>query len=146
MRLKDVLFVGLQFVLFGCYALELPALSFARPPALGYLGLFLAFTGLCTGALALLQMKTSFSPFPTPISGGNLVTSGMFALARHPIYSSILLGAFGFAIYSGSGYRLAVTIALLLLFNAKAGYEETLLMKAYSDYSDYMKQVGRFWR
>lgn len=142
---KDYFFVGLQFLLFCGYALEFPALNFSRPQVFGYIGLFLALSGVCTGALALLQMKTSFSPFPTPTANGELVTSGMFALARHPIYASILLGAFGFALYSGSGYRIVIGLALWLLFYFKSSYEERLLGGRYPGYAEYQKQVGRFW-
>lgn len=144
-KTKDYLFVGIQFLLFGAYALNVSALGFSRPSVLGYVGLFLALSGLCTGALALLQMKTSFSPFPTPTTDGALVTSGMFALARHPIYTSILLGAFGFALYSGSGYRMLIGGALLVLFHFKSSYEEGLLSARYPGYAAYQKRVGRFF-
>lgn len=145
---RDYLFVGIQFLLFFAYACDLPAIGFSRPALLGYAGLLLALTGLCTGVLALLQMKRSFSPFPTPTTDGELITNGLFAFARHPIYTSILFGAFGFALYSGSTYRLAIGLCLLLLFNFKAAYEEDKLAQKFPPYLNYKKRVGRFtpWR
>lgn len=143
---KDYLFVGIQFLLFAAYAFDLSVLSFSRPEVIGYLGLLLAIAGVCTGVLALLQLSNSFSPFPTPVAHGQLVTTGMFRLARHPIYTSLLLGAFGFALYSGSGYRLLVGLALLVLFYFKSSYEEKLLSQRFPDYANYQKVVGRFLR
>lgn len=143
-KTNDYIFVGIQLLLFAAYALEFSVLNFSRPAWLGYLGLLLSVGGLCTGVLALLQMKTSFSPFPTPTDAGKLVTTGMFAWARHPIYTSILLGAFGFALYTGSGYRMLIGFTLFTLFYFKSSYEEQLLSARYSGYSAYQKEVGRF--
>jgi protein-S-isoprenylcysteine O-methyltransferase Ste14 len=143
-KTKDYLFVGIQFLLFGAYALEFPALGFGRPSVLGYVGLFFALSGVGTGVLALLQLNTSLSPFPTPVANGALVTTGVFAFARHPIYASLLMAAFGYALYSGSGYRLLVGVALLVLFYFKSSYEERLLSAHYPDYAEYRKRVGRF--
>jgi protein-S-isoprenylcysteine O-methyltransferase Ste14 len=141
---RDYLYVGIQFLLFLAYVPDVAAMGFSRPDILEYVGLGVAITGLCTGVLALLQMRKSFSPFPTPVAHGELVTNGLFAWARHPIYSSILLGAFGYGLYTGSGYRLAIGILLLLLFNAKAGYEEIGWTAHYQGYPAYKKRVGRF--
>jgi len=143
-RSKDYVFVGIQFALFGAYALEFPALSFSRPSVFGYVGLFLALSGVGTGVLALLQLNTSLSPFPTPVANGELVTTGVFALARHPIYTSLLLAAFGYALYLGSGYRMLIGLALLVLFYFKSSYEESLLSARYPGYAEYRKRVGRF--
>ncbi|TXF87045.1 isoprenylcysteine carboxylmethyltransferase family protein [Neolewinella aurantiaca] len=143
-KTKDYFFVGIQLLIFGAYALGFRALSFSLPSVFGYVGLFLAFSGLCTGVLALLQMKTSFSPFPTPTAAGELVTSGLFAWSRHPIYTSILLVAFGFALYSGSGYRMLIGLALLVLFFFKSSYEEELLSARFTKYADYKKKTSRF--
>ena len=143
-RTKDYLFVGIQFLLFGAYAWDYAALGFSRPTALGYFGLFLALSGVCTGVLALLQLNTNLSPFPTPVANGELVTTGVFAFARHPIYASLLMAAFGYALYVGSGYRLLVGLALLVLFYFKSSYEEGLLEARYSGYAEYRKRVGRF--
>ncbi len=141
---KDYLFVGIQFMLFLGYALTPRILNFQLPKVVAYVGLLLAISGLCTGVLALLQLRSSFSPFPTPVANGELVSNGLFRLSRHPIYSSILLGAFGFSLYTGSGYRLLIGLGLLLLFYFKSRYEEQLLSQKYAGYADYKKRVGRF--
>jgi len=141
---KDILYVTIQFLLFLAYAWTPSWLPLHLPWWAENLGLALAITGLCTCALALLQLNTSLSPFPTPVANGQLITSGVYALARHPIYAGILLMAFGYGAYSGSGYRLVIGVSLLLLFNFKAAYEEELLQRQYPAYEKYKSEVGRF--
>lgn len=143
-KTKDYLFVGTQFLLFLAYAWTLSWWQLTLPWWSQQLGLAVAITGLCTCGLALLQLKTSLSPFPTPVRHGQLATNGVFALARHPIYTGIILFAFGYGVYSGSGYRLLLALCLLVLFNFKAAYEEELLTQHYTGYEAYKKKVGRF--
>lgn len=145
-KTKDYLFVGIQFVLFAAYALPYRSMNFGRPDVLGNFGLLLAISGVCTGVLALIQLNTSLSPFPTPLTNGKLVTSGVFSLARHPIYTSLLMAALGYALYVGSGYQLLLGLVLLVLFYFKSAYEEQLLEERYPDYVEYRKRVGRFIR
>jgi len=141
---KDYLFVGIQFALFAAYAIRPQILSIELPKTVAYAGLVIAISGLCTGVLALIQIRSSFSPFPTPVAHGELVSNGLFRLSRHPIYSSILLGAFGYALYTGSGDRLLIGLGFLLLFYFKSSYEEQLLSEKYAGYTNYKRRVGRF--
>lgn len=141
---RDYLFVLTQFLLFLAYVFDVAVMDFARPSGLGYLGLFLALAGLCTCGLALLQLNKNLSPFPTPVKSGELVTNGVYAYARHPIYSGILLFGLGYGLYASSGYKLLITLALLVLFYFKSSYEEQLLTERYEAYGDYRQKVGRF--
>jgi len=141
---RDYLFVITQFLLFLAYVFDVTALDFTLPEVLGYFGLFLALAGLCTCGLALLQLNKNLSPFPTPVKAGELVTNGVYAYARHPIYSGILLFGLGYGLYLGSGYKLLITAALLVLFYIKSSYEERLLAERYKGYTAYRLRVGRF--
>lgn len=142
--IRDYLFVLTQFLLFLAYVFDVAALGFPLPDVLGYFGLFLALAGLCTCGLALLQLNKNLSPFPTPVRAGELVTNGVYAYARHPIYSGILLFGLGYGLYLGSGYKLLITAALLVLFYFKSSYEERLLAERYKNYPAYRQRVGRF--
>lgn len=141
---KDYLFVGIQFLLFLAYAWEPGWLTFSRSDTFGNLGLLLAVAAILAGCAALTLLWKTFSPFPTPVKEGELITTNLYALARHPIYTSLLLAAIGYAIYSGSGYRMVVGLALLVLFYFKSDYEEQQLLSHYPGYADYKKKVGRF--
>jgi protein-S-isoprenylcysteine O-methyltransferase Ste14 len=141
---KDYFFVGLQLLLFLAYAWEPAWLTFRRSDTLGNLGLLFAVAAVLTGCAALTLLWKTFSPFPTPVEEGELITGGLYAFSRHPIYTSLLFAAFGYAVYTGSGYRVLVGLVLLLLFYFKSSYEEQLLITKYPGYTVYRKKVGRF--
>ena len=141
---NDYLFVGVQLMLFTAYALTPDWLTFNRSDVLGNLGLLLAVAAALTAFSAFALLWKTFSPFPTPVAGGELVTTGLYALARHPIYTCLLLAAFGFAYYTGSGYRMLVGLALLVLLYFKSKYEEKQLIAHYPEYPAYRQKVGRF--
>ena len=100
--------------------------------------------GIVLATLAMIQIRTSFSPFPSPVEHGQLISNGAFSIARHPIYTGILLAAFGYAFYTPFGDKLGWSVLLLLLFYFKSRYEEQLLSEKYAGYTDYKKRVGRF--
>ena len=77
--------------------------------------------------LHVIQLNKNLSPFPSPINGGELIDTGLYNYIRHPIYTSILSTLFGYGLYSASGYKILLTIALLVLFFYKSKYEEKKL-------------------
>lgn len=144
LKAKDIAYVGLQLTLFVSFLLDISSLSFRLPVWIDYLLLPLILIGGGVVLLALLQLKTNLSIFPTPLRGSNLITQGLFKYIRHPIYSGILLSAFALALYLGSGYKLLIAFLLLILFYFKSSYEEKLLLQKFPEYKDYMKRSGRF--
>jgi len=142
--IKDYLFVGIQLLLFIAYVWEPAWLTFRRSDVLGNLGLLLAVFAVLTAFGAFTFLWKKFSPFPTPVADGELITTGPFAYARHPIYTCLVVAAVGYAFYTGSGYRMVVGLALLALFYFKSDYEEQQLSAHYPDYAAYRKKVGRF--
>ncbi|MFD2519195.1 methyltransferase family protein [Salinimicrobium flavum] len=142
---KDKMYVMLQFLVFIAWIFEVESLKFIFPENLGWIALFAAGLGLLLILVAFLQLNTSLSPFPSPKRGAKLVTSGVFAFARHPIYSGILFMAFGISFWLGSGYKLIISLLLLVLFYFKSSYEEERLQKSYPEYEFYKKETGRFF-
>ena len=119
--IKDYVFVIIQLLLFLVYFIPnhlLPAISL--PGWASYLGLALAILAVIFGILALLQLSSSLSPYPTPLDTGKLVTHGVFRISRHPIYTSIIFAGFGYAIYEASLYKVLVTVLLVILFYFKS--------------------------
>ncbi len=142
---RDYLFVSVQMLLFLLYAIVPESVPFEAPDRVGPIGWALLVAGLLLVMAAVLQLNTSLSPFPRPVAGGGLVTSGAFAFARHPIYAGLLWAALGNALRAGSGGQLVVTCLLGSLFYFKSVYEEGLLLGEYPEYAAYRGRVGRFW-
>lgn len=74
-----------------------------------------------------------------------LVTSGIYRTIRHPLYSSLLLLAWGifFKLPSLPGGILAVTATVFLVFTAKADEVECLQFFGLQ-YQEYMKRTKMF--
>jgi protein-S-isoprenylcysteine O-methyltransferase Ste14 len=74
-----------------------------------------------------------------------LVTSGVYNYIRHPLYSSLLLLAWGifFKLPSLVGGGLVITATFFLIATAKADEFECIQFFG-TEYQDYMKQTKRF--
>ena len=103
--------------------------------------MFLGFVILAFSALALGKSLTAH---PMPSKNGVLVTDGLYRYVKHPIYSGLVLLAFGLTIAGGFFPHTLFFIALLLLLNYKASFEEKLLASTYAGYAEYSKNTGRF--
>ena len=141
---RDYIYVAIQLSLFVIYLLPVQILSTHLPEWLRYSGLVLLGLGVILGAVALLQLTTNLSPFPTPTSNGKLITTGAYRIARHPIYTALIFFGLGYAIYQASLFKGLVTILLLTLFYFKSNYEEKLLTQNYPEYRNYKKRTRRF--
>ena len=141
---KDYLFVGIQMFLLVAYVFSVDVMSIALYSWFRFTGVGIAILGVLLGVVAVLQINKRLSPFPTPVSNSKLITNGAFSIARHPIYTAILLVTFGYALYQESLYKLFIFLLLLLLFNFKSKYEEQLLEKMFPEYKNYKKKSRRF--
>lgn len=146
MQLKplDYFFVLVQFVLFGVFLFDIPVLNVSLPSYLQLNGIPMAIAGLAISGIAVLQLNTNLSPFPTPKSGSTLIKNGVFTWIRHPIYSGILLGFLGLSLYYQSLYKIGVVVLLLVLFYFKTSYEEQRLEMVFKEYVDYKAKTKRF--
>jgi len=141
---KDYLFVGIQIVIFIAYALPVRFVTTTIPGWLRYLGLVILGLGVILGLVALLQINTNLSPFPTPVEKGKLIMNGAFAISRHPIYTALMFSGLGYALYRESLYKFFVTTLVFILFNFKSRYEEQLLAQKFAAYKKYQQKTRRF--
>ena len=122
--------------------LALPALFRFAVPLSAWL---LALTAV---ALALWTLRHNrlgnFSIHPKPKGSGVLVTSGPYRWIRHPMYSSVLLGAAALAWLSTpqAGWSAWTALAIVLLW--KSALEENWLQQRHAAYSAYMQRSKRF--
>ena len=140
--------VGIQFVILGFLALAivlLPAQSGTGARVLGVL-LALSSAGVFVSAFMAHNRTNAAMPNVSPVPKQNveLVTHGIYAHIRHPIYTGVLLVTLGVACWHGHGVAFALFAALVVLFWVKSRYEETLLRAQFPDYAAYMQRTGRF--
>ena len=116
----------------------------APPTLLGVpLGLIIGGIGLLIGLAGVLGLGTSLSIFPRPVPNGTLKQTGVYALARHPIYTGVILTALGYSIVTWSWLAVALTILLTVFFDRKAANEEKMLAAKYAGYDDYKARVKK---
>ncbi|WP_299210453.1 methyltransferase [uncultured Dokdonia sp.] len=144
LQTADRIFVLIQCILFFLYILEIPRLQFTIPNGIAIAGILIAIIGFATILITLLQLNKNLSPFPTPKLGSQLIQNGLYTYIRHPIYTGILLLFLGYGLYVASGYKLLITLLLVVLFTYKSRYEEKRLALVFKDYSNYKKKTGRF--
>lgn len=109
------------------------------------LGRALTGSGVLLGLIAASGLGSSLTPTPVPRAGGTLKTGGLYRFVRHPIYSSLIIAAFGVVVSSGGLLQAVVFGALCVLLDAKAAFEERLLGRKFSDYAAYAEQRARFF-
>jgi protein-S-isoprenylcysteine O-methyltransferase Ste14 len=113
-----------------------------RSDALSILGLVLCALGIGFAIWARRTLGTNWSAIPTIKEGHELVMRGPYRLARHPIYTGILLALLGNNLAYGAVYN-----AILFVFCAagiiwKLKIEERLMMQQFPEvYPEYKKQV-----
>jgi protein-S-isoprenylcysteine O-methyltransferase Ste14 len=128
-------------------ALQLAALAAVVMPwggAWHHLGVGPLAASAALGAWTLLHNRPgNFGIFPEPRTNARLVTTGPYALARHPMYLAVLLFAAGFAL---GWQRMPNVLALAVLaavLHAKASREERLLRQRFPEYADYAARTAR---
>jgi protein-S-isoprenylcysteine O-methyltransferase Ste14 len=141
--------VLIQALLLALYGL---ALAFGASASWGvwrWLGAPLVAIGAWVGLAALRMHGRKLTPLPEPNPALGLQRTGVYALIRHPMYTGLLLSAFGLAILLQKPLAIVGATALTAFFNLKAREEERRLQRNYPEYADYQRATGRFlprWR
>jgi protein-S-isoprenylcysteine O-methyltransferase Ste14 len=105
--------------------------------------MFVALSAL-TGLLGKRDLGTNRTPFPRPKDDARLVTSGIYARVRHPLYLSVICLGFGWALLWRSWPALALAAMQIPFFDAKARHEERWLSAQFPDFAAYARRVKRF--
>ena len=114
-----------------------------------WLGAPMVAIGAWVGIAALGMHGRKLTPLPEPNPALGLQRTGVYAVIRHPMYTGLLLSAFGLAILLQKPLAVAAAVALTAFFNLKAREVERRLMRCYPEYADYQRTTGRFlprWR
>ncbi len=107
-------------------------------------GGLLAVLGAALAYGAVKSLGSSLTPLPHPRDDATLVESGVYRLARHPIYGGVVLIAIGVATALVSWTHALGALALIAFFTAKAQREEQWLRARFPGYAAYASRTRRF--
>lgn len=138
------LLVALQFaLLFVLATLAAPNVLHGDIPAAA---LMLALASVALAAWTLVHNRPgNFNIRPAPKAHGRLVTTGPYRWVRHPMYTSVLLGAAALAWTSSlpaAGWASWSALAAVLLL--KSTLEERWMREKHPDYAAYTQRSKRF--
>jgi len=137
--MKSRILVGVQF--FILFLMILPIGADTRFP---YIGLTILAIGIVVGLLAIKEHKSgNFNIRPDIKENCELVTTGVYAYVRHPMYLSVLVGMLGIAVIYFTYYEFALYILLVLTLLVKVFYEESLWKCYNSEYENYTSKTKR---
>jgi protein-S-isoprenylcysteine O-methyltransferase Ste14 len=102
----------------------------------GGLGGLLALAGV-------FRLGTNLTAVPYPKDDATLVTTGPYHFVRHPIYSGLILAAFGWALLVNGSLTLVYALVLFIFFDIKSRREEQWLRQKYPDYPAYQQRVRK---
>jgi len=117
------------------------ALEIAQPLCLA--GIALTLLGAALAVVGLAALGGALTPFPQPLDGTVLRQSGIYALARHPIYGGLVIASAGWALAWQSVPGGLVALAVALFFDRKAAFEERLLRERFPGYGEYAGRVKK---
>ncbi|MFH0824007.1 MAG: methyltransferase [Pseudomonadota bacterium] len=109
------------------------------------IGALFAATGGILGGLSFLALGRNFRVYAAPRRSGSLVTTGVYSIVRHPMYTGVILWLGGYVLIWGSLFFIPVWITVTGLYVLKAVKEEPLLYNKFPDYEEYVKRTWRFF-
>ena len=111
--------------------------------AISIAGGVLLSVGGCLVIAGVCALGRNLTPYPKPLEDSKFVQRGVYALVRHPLYSSLMFASTGWALHWRSWPALAAALALAILLDAKARREERWLREKFPDYDAYSRRVRR---
>jgi protein-S-isoprenylcysteine O-methyltransferase Ste14 len=91
----------------------------------------------------IIALGKNLTPLPHPKNDGELVTSGVYGVVRHPIYSGVIFLTIAYRCWQWSLIHAIGAIIFLLFFDIKARKEESWLSNKFADYDAYRSQVKK---
>jgi len=109
------------------------------------LGVTLVTLGLVIFIFAFVSFGDSWRVGIDVRSPGALVTTGIFAASRNPIYVFLDLWFFGIFLINGTLIFLLFAVAAVALLHWQIRREEDFLLRLYGQpYQDYRAKTGRY--
>jgi protein-S-isoprenylcysteine O-methyltransferase Ste14 len=141
-RIPSWLLVALQFALIGVLIVTTRALG---TPVANALAFACVVAGTFVGVAALAANRPgNFNVRPELKPGARLVTDGIYAHVRHPMYTAVLLVMLAAVAADPRVWRAALWLALLGVLLAKALREEGYLRARFPEYAGHQARTARF--
>lgn len=106
-----------------------------------WLGTALTAAALAFAIWARVHLGAYWSGRITVKEGHQLIRTGPYAFARHPIYTGFVFGFAGAAIASGRLAGLVGLACVVVAYAIKIPREEKVLSAQFSEYADYRRSV-----
>jgi protein-S-isoprenylcysteine O-methyltransferase Ste14 len=111
-------------------------------PTPARIGLALVVAGLVFAVWARVHLGRNWSGVVTVKEGHELIRSGPYALARHPIYTGLITAVLGTAMISATVRAALGLVIIAVALTAKSRIEERFMRQAFGDqYARYREQV-----
>ena len=132
--------VAIQFALM----ITLLVVPWRKPePVSLIIGIAVLVGGLTLGVLSFRALGSALTANPVPREKASLVTKGVYAQVRHPIYTAVVLAAAGFTLAVGSMWTLLVAIGLAVFLFSKSRWEDRLLARKFgAEWDEWAKRTG----
>lgn len=114
--------------------------KFDISPAMSALSFALIITGHALSCYALLHLGRALSIMA---EARRLVTTGPYALVRHPLYAAEALASFGLLLQFLSVPAVAIWALHITLQLSRMHYEEQVLRQAFPNYGAYAQRTAR---
>jgi protein-S-isoprenylcysteine O-methyltransferase Ste14 len=136
-RQRSQLYVTAQFLLIALIAVCVLTEPATSNPLWHGIGFAICAPGVVIMVAALAAMGRLMRVWPEPMKDGHLVTRGVYAWLRHPMYTGITLVVIGLAVRTPTLGVIAAGGCLVALLCVKSRFEEQLLRARYPDYGAY---------
>jgi len=107
--------------------------------------LCLVADGIVVGSYVLYMLVLKTNTYASRVieveQGQQVITNGVYAIVRHPMYLAMILMMTATPLALGSYWAMLPSVAFILLLAARAKNEEELLQKELKGYSEYMQKT-----
>lgn len=138
---------GTMFIFFFLYYIVIVSKLFAIPTNwwVKIIGTIMIITGAIINILGRRYLGQNWANHIKIYDNHTLITTGVYKICRHPLYSSIMLMLFGGSVVFGNWLTAILTAGVFIpMMNYRAKQEEQMLIQKFLEYKEYMKKTRRF--
>ncbi|MEW6347472.1 MAG: methyltransferase [Thermodesulfobacteriota bacterium] len=138
-----IAYITLILVTLVAAPLEASLVERAVPEYVSWLGAGLGVLGLILGGLSFRALGRNFRVFAAPRRSGTLITSGVYSMVRHPMYTGVIVGLGGYVLMFGALFCVPLWMAVTALYTIKSIKEERIIEAKFPEYHEYRKKTWR---